>query len=221
MGMAMSWYNKPGVLSFDTRPGESRPVGWYRFTAPPGLRRITLTVRGQTRVWINQQEVAVNDNQVVLTIPPQTPVPVLLRIEQDRGYYGGAAIPEPIKLECGPGRITAGDWGRIDGLASYSGGAWYRKTVTLNAAQAASMLTLDLGGVTSSAEVHVNNQPAGIRLTPPWKFDLTPLAKPGENQIEVLVYNTLANHYSTIPTRYRRPNTSGLLGPVQIESRSK
>ena len=66
-----------------------------------------------------------------------------------------------------------------------------------------------------------NGQPAGIRLTPPWQFDCTRLAKPGENQIEVLVYNTLANHYSTIPTRYRHPNTSGLLGPVQIESRNK
>ena len=221
LGLAMSWYNKPGVLSFDTRPGEPRPAGWYRFTAPPGLRRMTLTVRGQVRAWINQQEVPVKDNQVELAAQLQTPVPVLLRVEQDRGCYGGAAIPEPIKLECGRGRITAGDWGRIDGLASYSGGAWYRKTVTLTAEQAASMLTLDLGGVTSSAEVRVNGQPAGIRLTPPWQFDCTRLAKPGENQIEVLVYNTLANHYSTIPTRYRHPNTSGLLGPVQIESRNK
>jgi hypothetical protein len=33
----------------------------------------------------------------------------------------------------------------------------------------------------------------------------------------VLVYNTLANHYVTIPTRYRGDVTSGLLGPVTLE----
>jgi hypothetical protein len=80
---------------------------------------------------------------------------------------------------------------------------------------------LDLGGVTASAEVRINGRPAGIRLAPPWKFDLTTLAKPGDNRIEVLVYNTLANHYTTIPTRYVRPTPSGLLGPVHIESRGR
>ncbi len=36
--LAMSWYNHPGVLPFDTRPGEASPAGWYRFTAAPGAR---------------------------------------------------------------------------------------------------------------------------------------------------------------------------------------
>jgi hypothetical protein len=39
----------------------------------------------------------------------------------------------------------------------------------------------------------------------------------GQNRIEVLVYNTLANHYQTIPTRYRGSALSGLLGPVSLE----
>jgi hypothetical protein len=34
----------------------------------------------------------------------------------------------------------------------------------------------------------------------------------------VLVFNTLANHYVTIPTRYRGELTSGLLGPVTINT---
>jgi hypothetical protein len=36
---------------------------------------------------------------------------------------------------------------------------------------------------------------------------------------EVCVYNTLANHYTTIPTQYRGSTLSGLLGPVQLEMR--
>ena len=58
---------------------------------------------------------------------------------------------------------------------------------------------------------------AGIRVAPPWKLDITEYVKAGENRIEVLVYNTLANHYLTIPTRYRGNPKSGLLGPVRLE----
>ena len=32
------------------------------------------------------------------------------------------------------------------------------------------------------------------------------------------MFNTLANHYVTIPTLYRGELTSGLLGPVTIEA---
>jgi len=42
--------------------------------------------------------------------------------------------------------------------------------------------------------------------------------KPGENRIEILVYHTLADHYLTIPTRYRGSLRSGLIGPVRLEA---
>jgi hypothetical protein len=51
----------------------------------------------------------------------------------------------------------------------------------------------------------------------PWRWDVTKLVKPGGNRVEVLVNNTLANHYLTIPTRYRGSPVSGLIGPVAIE----
>ena len=40
--------------------------------------------------------------------------------------------------------------------------------------------------------------------------------KEGDNYIEILVYSTLANHYSTIPTPslYRQSYEAGLIGPV-------
>jgi hypothetical protein len=40
---------------------------------------------------------------------------------------------------------------RVDGLNCYSGGAWYRKNVTLTPEQARGGITLDLGKVVSSA----------------------------------------------------------------------
>ena len=114
------------------------------------------------------------NEKFVVRKPSAKPVTVLLRIEQERGCYGGAAFDEPIQLDCGPGEIALGDWSQNEGLACYSGGAWYRKTVKLPAAK---NVTLDLGDLVSSAEVRVNGKPAGIRVAPPWTFDITQFAQ--------------------------------------------
>lgn len=113
--------------------------------------------------------------------------------------------------------MPAGDWAKAGVLETYSGGAWYRKSVSLTAEQAAQRVMLDLGRVVASAEVRVNGRPAGIKVSPPWKLDITKLVKTGDNRIEVLVCNTLANHYVTIPTHYRGSTESGLIGPVCLE----
>ena len=111
-----------------------------------------------------------------------------------------------------------GDWSKSGALECYSGGVWYRKTVTLTPEQASGAVTLVLGKLVATAEVHVNGRLSGILVAPPWRVDVSKQVKPGANRIEVLVFNTLANHYLTIPTRYRGDLTSGLLGPVTIQS---
>ncbi len=213
--LTMSWRDKPGLLPFDVRPADKAPVGWYRFLSPPGLRSFSIAARGEVQAWADGK-LLTGKNRFIVPQPSAKPIPVMLRIQQDRGCYAGAALPEPIQLDCGRGQIPLGDWSQNDGLRSYSGGAWYRKSVTLPRARE---VVLNLGEVTASAEVRVNGKLAGIKVSPPWKLDITKLAKAGENRIEVLVCNTLANHYTTVPTRYRGPTTSGLLGPVQIEYR--
>jgi hypothetical protein len=224
--LSSRWYNHPGVLPFDIQPRAARPVGWYRFTAPPGLRSMTIVVRGKLQTWADGTPVRVErraDGRYLATLahPASAPVQIALRVEQERGWYGGAALPEPVALDCAPGPLPAGDWSRIDGLASYSGSAWYRKTVTLTAAQARAAVLLNLGQVAASAEVHVNGHTAGVKVAPPWKLDISRSVHPGENRIEILVYNTLANHYQTVPTRYRGSPVSGLLGPVSLELRKE
>ncbi len=78
------------------------------------------------------------------------PVHIAIRVEQERGYYGGAALPEPVMEDCVPGAIALGDWSLIDGLASYSGGAWFRKTIELTADQTRRAVVLDLGRVVAT-----------------------------------------------------------------------
>jgi hypothetical protein len=133
------------------------------------------------------------------------------------GFYGGAAIPEPIRLNCGKGVIRLGDLYENECLMTYSGGMWYRKIIVLMPTQAGSKkVTLDLGDLVASCEVMINGKPVGKRLTPPWQFDLSGHVKPGENKLEVLVYNTLGNYYLTTPSKYIGSTKSGLIGPVRL-----
>ena len=224
--LASIWYNRPGLLPFDTRPGDAHPAGWYRSTSPPGLRGMTITARGKIAVWMDGQAVPLGppkdrgdgsfEYQAAIPKPAAAPAQIAIRVEHERGSYAGAALPEPILFDCGPGILGPGDWSRIDGLSSYSGGAWYRKTVTLSPAQLRARIWLDLGTVSSSAEIRINGASAAVRLAPPYRVDITKFARSGANRIEVLVYSALSNHYSTIPTRYQRPGPSGLLGPVWL-----
>jgi hypothetical protein len=64
--------------------------------------------------------------------------------------------------------------------------------------------------------VRVNGKLAGVLVAPPWSVDISSLATPGENRIEILVCNTLSNHYCTVPTGGRGSPLSGLLGPVRV-----
>ena len=226
--LAMRWHGDPSVLRFDVRPSETKPAGWYRFNSAPGLRAMNVIAHGKLTAWANGTPCTVSagnyrgdgarEYRVTVASPSAQPVLVALRIEQERGLYGGAAIPEPIKQECGRGRIGLGDWARIDGLRCYSGGAWYRKSVSLGAEQLGGQAVLELGELVSSAEVKINGHSAGIKTAPAWRWEIGRWLKPGENQIEVLIYNTIWNHYQTIPSIFKGASAqSGLIGPVTLE----
>ena len=245
--LRMTWTGHPGLIPFDPRPAENRPIGWFRFIAPPGLRSFTVRCDGAIRAWVEGNEVTEgeshseclssgeslnpealsHESSILKPFPVRSfrlPTParrkacVALRIELERGDRGGSAISELVALDCGSGFMPLGDWSKMGALECYSGGAWYRKTVALTAEQAGGEVVLDLGAVVASAEVHVNGRLAGVRIAPPWRFTLSGLIKVGENRLEILVYNTLANHYVTIPTFYRGKLKAGLLGLVILET---
>ena len=142
-----------------------------------------------------------------------------LKVAHEPGFIGGAAFTEPMRLSCGKGKIALGNWALIaDGLRFYSGGAVYEKTFTLTKEQAAVSATLDLGRVGACCGVSVNGGAEKVLCCPPWRVEIDGL-KEGANTIKVTVYNTLNNHYQTIPTRYRTTvenEPSGLIGPVVI-----
>ena len=224
--LSMEWWDKKGLLPFDIRPSENRPAGWYRFTSPPGLKSMIIRSGGKVKVFIDGrlQSGKVVDYAgaraffVELNEVKSAKSVVAMRVEQTRGDYGGSAFPEPVLINCKEGITDTGDWSKGSVLENYSGGAWYRKNFLLSDEQSGRNVTIDLGKVVATAEIHINGSLAGILVTSPWKIDISEFVKRGENRIEILVYNTLANHYLTIPTKYRGSSLqSGLIGPVSLE----
>jgi hypothetical protein len=215
--LSMTWFDDPSVIRFDVYAGE-KPAEWFRFTAPPGLRAMTVTVQGAVEAWANGQPMSITgEGRFEVETPLSRAAVVALRVRPNTGFSGAAVFPEPVRLECGTGIIPLGDWSKMGALECYSGGMIYRKHFALSAEQTAGQVVIDLGRVCATAEVRINGQTAGVKIAPPWTVDISKLVKSGKNQIEVIVYNTLSNHYSTIPTRYRGPLDSGLIGPVSIQ----
>jgi hypothetical protein len=228
----LRWFIKPQKLIFDIKPEKECRIGWYRFSAPPGLKSIKLNLNGRksvcssaihcASVWIDGQSAKIEEGRITLDSPMEEVSQVALRVEQEPGCYAGAAFPLPVAFECEIGKIPLGDWCDY-GLETYSGGAVYTRLVNLEKCHLQGKVFLDLGQVETTVEVHVNGKPAGIKMGRPFRFDITQLVFEGENQIQVKVVNTLANHMSTYPTNYvyKGQTVSGLLGPVSIQFLSK
>ncbi len=98
-------------------------------------------------------------------------------------------------------------------LPRFSGDMRYTAHITLP--QGAH--TLDLGTVGEVAELRLNGRSAGVRLIPPYRFDISALAQPGANQLEVVVSNTLGTRIHDPFSKYMLLPPSGLLGPVTAE----
>ncbi|TCO54270.1 glycosylhydrolase-like jelly roll fold domain-containing protein [Actinocrispum wychmicini] len=101
-----------------------------------------------------------------------------------------------------------GSWTDLDG--GFSGSAWYEKDISLDdATLTGHRWILDLGEVHDVAEIEINGAPLGSRLWPPYRLDVTPALRPGDNLVRVRVTNTGANaHGEQLP--------SGLFGPVSL-----
>ena len=217
--LAMRWYKDPGVIPFDLYAGTRSPQ-WVRFLSAPGTTAIQLQVenREPVQAWIDGEPMLDKGNgRFEARKSVGKSAVVALKLTPFSGHNGGAAIPEPIAIETsGHGVMPLGDWSRFGILHNYSGGVRYRKIFTLTAAEVAGPVEIDLGRVSATAEVWINGKKAGVRVAPPWKLDVSGLLKAGANEVEVLVYNTLSNHYQTIPSVYRGDPVSGLFGPVRF-----
>lgn len=231
--LATNWYMNPAVLQYNCNPQAKGQFGWYRFVSPPGTRAIYVTSKSKPEVWVAGKKYPCEPGKleagriadanlqtwkVALPENLRESAPVALKIEQIPEFFGGSALPEPIVFECGKGTVQLGDLQDNEALKTYSGGMWYRKSIRITDEQAkAGQILLDLGKVVSTAEVFVNGKSVGAKVSSPWTFDLSGKLTSGDNKIEILVYNTLGNHYLTTISQYVGRTNSGLIGPVKID----
>jgi hypothetical protein len=123
-----------------------------------------------------------------------------------------SGIPEPIELKNDWNLSMEGyrftklerqirelkSWTEDPATAHFSGTGRYRTTfeVPIDFAEPEMEVTLDLGKVGDVAEVSVNDHPVGVAWMQPYTINVTSAIKPGLNQLEILVTNTLINYVS-------------------------
>ncbi len=101
--LAMTWFDDPSVIRFDVNAG-ARPAEWFRFTAPPGLRAMTVTARGTAEAWADGQPMrAAGQGRFEAVRPLPRASVVALRVVPQTGASGAAVFPDPVRLECGAG----------------------------------------------------------------------------------------------------------------------
>ena len=138
---------------------------------------------------------------------------------------------EPVKFDKLIDLSTSDD----PAIKYYSGKLVYRTTFTLPSSSFPSTLSLDLGEVSVTAKVKVNGKDAGGVCFAPYRLDIAPFVKAGENELEIEVCNLWVNRlvgddglenrptWTSIPCADKKRtklHKSGLLGPVSIQYRT-
>jgi hypothetical protein len=149
-------------------------------------------------------------------------------------------IPGPWRVQI-PGHLAVEmeqlqPWTTHRNLLCFSGTGTYTTTFEAEPPQKATRVVLDLGEVREIAEVRLNGKEVGVSWMRPYRLEVTPLLKLGQNTLEVRVTNLLINEalgkpepdYRTVhkafgqrfpdPEEWKecKPLPSGLMGPVTI-----
>jgi hypothetical protein len=189
-------------------------VRWYRIEIPPGCTGVfPPRLRGPYRMLVNGKELNPTDGSALDLRGSLGRDHNVLVIAADRNDR----LDAPVQFQTGLTTFPLTPWMKT-GLANYSGAAEYLKTVAIPDSYTTERLVLDLGRVSSVAEVYVNGDNVGSRVWRPYRLDITKFVKAGANEIRVVVYDTEANGRAvgTWHPILSKIDVCGLEGPVQI-----
>ncbi len=213
------------IFSPDRKQNPSGPGGamsgllarvWYRLIPPPGALGVQLPAfRKQAEVLWNGGRIRIDQKEDFYLFPHSADgkSDVLLLIagpeeeiaDLPRFLLGRSALLQP------------GSW-TANGLPYFSGSASYARIVSIPTEYIGKKLILDCGRVGVVAEVWVNNRPAGVRVWLPYTFDISKLVHSGDNEVRILVTNTMENERAVEnhAPKLRKIEPNGLVGPVTI-----
>jgi len=140
----------------------------------PGAMQITLASGKKMRAEIRD-------------VPP----PIEISGEWDLTFPTNWGAPEKVTFE----KLMSWTESTNSGVKYFSGTATYTKEIDIPAADLGSGrgLWLDLGRVKNLAEVFVNGKSLGILWKPPFRVNLTGMAQPGKNKLEIKITNLWPN----------------------------
>ncbi|MFP3155998.1 hypothetical protein LQZ18_16560 [Lachnospiraceae bacterium ZAX-1] len=218
--LSMDWYNNQNVFPYSIYT--TKEPCTFMFSSPPGMNKMKFYSYSQPHVNIGGVEKTVTETGEDLLGVKQYRVDHLslyaeeisITVESDGIHRNTDMLPEQICFECGKGKITLGDWSKTEGLYSYSGAIKYLKQFQVE--DMSNRYELEMDSVESACQVYVNSKLVETKVAPPWEVNITEFIVSGENTVDIWVYNALANHYTTIPTRYRGSLKSGIMGAVKI-----
>jgi len=205
-----------GMLPYDVQKTVNTNPGmrWYRTQVPPGVTAVVPpALQGPYRMILNGQE---------LKPAGGTPIDIrhLRRAEKNTLVIVAQKddrLSSPVEFVSGTTPFSLQAWTKT-ALANFSGTAIYEKSFTLPESYRGKRLVLDLGRMSSVAEVYVNGRNAGTLVWSPFKLDITEFTKPGENHLKIRLTNTEANARAVGPSHRILANIDvcGLEGPVEI-----
>ena len=106
-------------------------------------------------------------------------------------------------------------------LPGFGGKVRYTAEINIPEELVGKKLRLNLGHVCECAELKLNGTDCGIRICPPYAFDITDAVKPGANELEFTAATTLAMAPEMKEVDRLSPKLiippAGVLGPVTIE----
>jgi len=161
---------------------------------------------------------------------PAVPEPVEVGGPWELRFPPNWGAPEQVTLE----KLISWTEHENPGVRYFSGTAEYVQEVEIptDRFEADQALYLDLGRVQVIAEVNVNGQDLGVLWKPPFRVEITDVARPGRNRLAIKVTNLWPNRLigdQSLPEDQRYTWTtwqhytkdsplleSGLLGPVEI-----
>ena len=204
--LVTQWYENPQIIPFDAYPDLAEKYCWYRFIAPPGSVAAKVRTKGETSVWVNGRKVPFTDEEYVLPWNNGQASVIWLRIKQERGFYGCAAILEPVSFRTVTGKIQIPISEEKEGLQFYSGGLKLTGEIEITTT---GRIGLELPFPECAVRVCINGKEAGVVLTSPQICDISKNIRTGTNKVEVYVYNSLHNHMKTIPTNFNYYESPG------------
>jgi hypothetical protein len=192
----------------------SNVMHFYRIEVPPGCVAIVPPVlRDSYRMLLNGQELDLKGGasiDIQTRLHNQKNILVIIARKDD-------PLVSPVQFVTGNTPFLLKPWTQT-GLANFSGTAVYTKTFTIPETFRDKRVMLDLGRVSSVAEVFVNGEHAGTLVWRPYQLDISRLIKPGENEIKILVTNTEANQRAVGTWHHilAAIDICGMEGPVQL-----